>query len=304
MVLDGGLATELEERGCDINDRLWSAKVLLENPDVIVAVHHDYLAAGADCIMSASYQATIEGFVDRGLSESDAIETIGASVRLAVEVRDEFWEKPENRAGRLRPLVAASVGPYGAFLADGSEYDGHYGLTRTELTSFHRERWHALAESGPDLLACETIPSAVEALAFIDLLAETPDIAAWVGFSCADALRLYDGSSLQDAVKSINGSEQVVAIGVNCVPPSLVPALIEVLRESTTKPIVVYPNSGERYDATTKRWFGISDPLDFKLAAIEWYELGACLVGGCCRTGPEHIGSVREGLSGMPKSMC
>jgi len=295
-VLDGGLATELEVRGCNIDDPLWSAKVLLEDPSVIRDVHHDYLAAGADCIMSASYQATIEGLERRGLNRSQAVNTIETSVRLAVEVRDSFWSHPDNRIGRLRPLVAASVGPYGAYLADGSEYDGRYGLGRDELASFHRERWFLLARSGADMVVCETMPSLVETRALVGLLRETAPMPAIFSFSCRDGAHLYDGSLLHDAVDAVSRSEQVVAVGVNCVPPSLVPELIRSVARATDKPIVVYPNSGEKWNATTKTWFGIADPVDFSEAAKEWYELGARVIGGCCRTGPEHVRAMRDAL--------
>jgi len=296
LVLDGGLATELEARGSDINDDLWSAKVLLEDPELIRSVHHDYLAAGADCIMSASYQATVEGFERRGLSKSAALETLAASVRFAIEARDAFWEQPENREGRKRPLVVASVGPYGAFLADGSEYDGRYGLTLDELTEFHCERWHLLAKSGADLMACETIPSKVETAALLGLLFETADTFCLFSFSCRNAEQLYDGSRLAEAIPPLSESEQVVAIGVNCMPPSLVPGLITRMTQLTEKPVIVYPNSGESYDAVTKSWSGIADPVDFGEAAKEWYDLGARLIGGCCRTGPEHVRAIRTAV--------
>ncbi|HET9590329.1 MAG TPA: homocysteine S-methyltransferase, partial [Anaerolineales bacterium] len=165
LVIDGALATELERRGCDLNDNLWSAKILLEQPEIIRQVHLDYFRAGADCAITASYQATLEGFAKRGLNEKEAIGLMQRSVKLAVEARDEFWLHESDRIGRPRPLVAASVGPYGAFLADGSEYRGQYGLTERELMDFHRPRMKALIEAGPDLLACETIPSLVEAQA-------------------------------------------------------------------------------------------------------------------------------------------
>jgi homocysteine S-methyltransferase len=295
-MLDGGLATELEVRGCKIDDPLWSAKVLLEDPSIIRDVHLDYLAAGADCVMSASYQATVEGFKRRGLSGATAIDTVRGSVRLAIEARDSFWENPHNRNGRLKPLVAASVGPYGAYLADGSEYDGRYGLSWNELVAFHRDRWFLLAKSGADMLACETIPSLAETQALVELLRETAIVPCMFTFSCRNSERLYDGSRLGDAVSAVSELEQVVAIGVNCVPPSLVSGLIGSVAHATDKPIVVYPNSGEEWNATSKTWFGIADPVDFGQAAREWYELGARVIGGCCRTGPEHVRAIREAL--------
>jgi homocysteine S-methyltransferase len=298
FVLDGGLATELEARGCNIDDVLWSAKVLLEDPALIGSVGYDYLTAGADCIMSASYQATVDGFESRGLTRSAALETLAASARITIEARDLFWDKPENREARVRPLVAASVGPYGAYLADGSEYDGCYGMTVEDLASFHRERWFVLAESGADLMACETIPSKVETVALLKLLKETPDITCLFSFSCRNAQQLYDSSNLAEAVQLVSESEQVVAVGVNCMPPLLVPELIRSVKAVTDKPLAMYPNSGESYDATTKTWSGIADPVDFGAAAKEWFGLGAKVIGGCCRTGPEHVRAIRRALVG------
>ena len=296
LVLDGGLATELEARGCKIDDALWSANMLLDDPDLLGSVSYDYLAAGADCVITASYQATIEGLESRGVGRSAAIEAIASSVSVAIEARDSFWEKPENHQGRIRPLVAASIGPYGAYLADGSEYDGRYGLTVEELVAFHRDRWFLLAENGPDLMACETIPSNAETAALLELLKDTPDITCVFGFSCRNGDQLHDGSSLTEAVALVSESEQVKAVGVNCVRPSLVPDLIRSVSAATDKPVSVYPNSGENWDATTKTWYGIADAVDFGAAAKEWYDLGARVIGGCCRTGPEHVRAIRRAL--------
>jgi len=296
LILDGGLATELEARGKNISDPLWSAKVLVEDPDFLRTVHYDYLVSGADCIVSASYQATVEGFVRRGLSEWEATSAMRLSVKLAVEARDLFWEKQENRKGRLRPLVASSVGPYGAYLADGSEYDGRYGLSRADLVAFHRDRWFLLADCGADLLACETIPSLSETHALLDLLRETPDKHALFSFSCRDAETLHDGNRLADALTPLSRSEQVVAVGANCVPPSLVAGLIRTISGATSKPVMVYPNSGESWNAESKTWYGTADPVDFAAASSEWYRSGATVIGGCCRTGPEHVRAMRSTL--------
>src|SRR5512139_3544081 len=172
LVIDGALATELERRGYDLKDDLWSAKILLEQPEAIKQLHYDYFKAGADCAITASYQATVEGFRKRVLNDHEAAALIQKSVRLAIEARDEFWAEESNRTGRSKPFVAASVGPYGAFLADGSEYRGHYGLSEHELMDFHRPRMKALIEAGADLLACETIPCLIEAQALVKLLDE------------------------------------------------------------------------------------------------------------------------------------
>jgi homocysteine S-methyltransferase len=296
MILDGGLATALEARGCDLNDELWSAKVLLEDPDRIRDVHLDFLRAGADCIASTSYQASLAGFRNRGLSDQEGRDLLMLSVRLAVEARDGFWSEPSERIGRTRPLVAASVGPYGAFLADGSEYSGRYEISDSELYDFHAERWHLLSGAGPDVMGCETIPSLREAAVLMDLVRETPDRWAWLSFSCLDQQHLSDGSRLIDAAAMCEEEPRVAGVGVNCVPPELVVPLIDELRKGTRKPIFVYPNLGEVYDATDKVWGSSPSAVDWEDLAPEWVRRGASVVGGCCRVGPERITELRSWL--------
>jgi homocysteine S-methyltransferase len=222
------------------------------------------------------------------------------SVELALAARDEFWRQPHNRAGRERPLVAASVGPYGAFLADGSEYTGDYELDAQSLARFHRRRLEILAGSGPDLLACETIPSAVEARVLVDLLQEIPDTRAWISFSCRDAERLSDGTPIAAAAAEIADAPRVIALGVNCTAPRHVASLIASLSRVTNKPIAAYPNSGERYDASNKRWLPDERARDLSAAASEWADLGARLIGGCCRIGPRQIRALRRRLLPRP----
>jgi homocysteine S-methyltransferase len=289
LVIDGALATELERRGCDLKDELWSAKILLEQPEKIKQVHYDYFKAGADCAITASYQATIEGFSKRGLSEQEALALIQKSVRLAVEARDEFWAEPANQVGRSRPFVAASVGPYGAFLADGSEYRGNYGLSENELMDFHRPRMKALIEAGADLLACETVPCLVEALALVKLLEEFQSIQSWISFSCRDETHVNEGQRLEDCVRQIEVSPFVAALGINCTSPKYIPALIRAAAKATNKPVLVYPNSGETYDASRNDWDGQPVYASFSEEAKEWYKAGACMIGGCCRTTPDDI---------------
>ena len=254
LIIDGALATELERRGCDLNDDLWSAKILLEQPEKIKQVHYDYFKAGADCAITASYQATIEGLMGRGLNATQAHDLIQKSVLLAVEARDEFWADETHRLGRAKPFVAASVGPYGAFLADGSEYRGNYGLTESDLMDFHRPRMRALIEAGADILACETIPCLVEAQALVKLLEEFHSIEAWISFSCRDEAHINEGQRLEDCVRAVEVSPFVAAVGVNCTSPKYIPALIRAARKTTNKPVLVYPNSGETYDAAKNDW--------------------------------------------------
>lgn len=289
LVIDGALATELDRRGCDLRDELWSAKILLEQPEMIKQVHLDYFKAGADCATTASYQATIEGFKRRGLSEKEAVSLIRKSVTLAFEARDEFWADQSNRLGRPKPFVAASVGPYGAFLADGSEYRGNYGLTEKELMDFHRPRMKKLIEAGADVLACETIPSLIEARAIAELLKEFPNTSAWISFTARDEKHVSEGQVFADCVKELEDYPQIAAIGVNCTSPKYIVSLIREATRAINKPVVVYPNSGETYDAEKNDWNG--DPVldSFGEQAREWYNAGARLIGGCCRTTPDDI---------------
>jgi homocysteine S-methyltransferase len=296
LVLDGGLATELEGLGLDLDHPLWSAHVLEEAPDAIGVVHRAYLEAGADCITTASYQATLEGFAREGLSHAQGARLLRRSVALAVAARDAFWSEPANRVSRHRPLVAASIGPYGAYLANGAEYTGDYDLDEAGLAAFHRERLEILAASGADLLACETIPSAAEARALAKLLGAVPGALAWFAFSCRDGERISDGTPFVECVRELAPHPQIVALGINCTAPTYVDGLLRAARLATAKPLVAYPNSGERYDAASRTWQGLRSAEDWGECGREWHDAGARLIGGCCRTGPGHIRSLRAAL--------
>ena len=220
VVLDGGLATALEREGHDLRDELWSARLLLDDPAAIEEVHGAYLRAGADCITTGAYQATVSGLEGRGVSRADAVAALRRSTELAVSaVRAMRPTDGRGEAGALTPLVAASVGPYGAWLADGSEYDGRYGRSVDELADFHRERFAVLASSGADVLACETIPSATETEALLDLLGETPNCWAWFAFTCADDRMIRDGTPIEDVIDACAERERVAAVGLNCTEP-------------------------------------------------------------------------------------
>lgn len=288
LILDGALATELEAYGCNLDDPLWSAKVLLEQPEAIVQVHKDYFRAGADCAITASYQATLEGFAERGLSDEESIALIKKSVELAREARDEVWEESSS-SRKTKPLVAASIGPYGAYLADGSEYTGHYGVSDELLTAFHRTRIKALVEAGADLLAMETIPSFQEARVLSFLLKEFPGTYAWLSFTLKNGNEVSDGTSLGVCAEEFKDEEQIAAIGVNCAPMETAAEAVQVLSQSTKKPILMYPNSGKVYDAKTNTWHGDDSSSCFDSQSEMWIERGASIIGGCCRTNPEHI---------------
>lgn len=289
IILDGALATELESHGCNLDDPLWSASVLLEKPELIYQVHTEYFRAGADCAITASYQATIAGFAERGIEEMQALELIKRTVSLARKARDDYW-KEYKQPNRPKPFVAASVGPYGAYLADGSEYIGKYGVTDKKLADFHRKRLAALIEAGADLLAFETIPSLQEAKVLTELLKEYPNTYAWLSFSLKNETEISDGTSLQDCGRLFTENDQIAAIGFNCAPAQIITEAIKNIKESTNKPIIVYPNSGETYDPSTKTWHG--EDVCAGLSHEEWFNTGASIIGGCCRTSPRDIEAI------------
>lgn len=296
VVLDGAMGTELSARGADLNDPLWSARVLMEQPELIRAVHADYYAAGADVATTASYQATFEGFARRGFSPEKTADLMRLSVSLAAEARDAFWSDAANHGNRPRPLVAASVGPYGAYLADGSEYRGDYGLSISDLMDFHRPRMAVLAASGAELLACETIPCLDEARAIVRLLDEFPTVWAWVSFSARDGESTNYGESIAECAAEIGAHRGVAAVGVNCTAPEYIASLVGKMHAATDKPILTYPNSGELYDPSTKTWSGHDSCDAFASDARAWYAAGARVIGGCCRTTPAHIRALVEGV--------
>lgn len=300
VVLDGGLATELERRGADLLDPLWSAKLLIENPDLIRLVHESYFAAGADVGVSASYQASVAGFTARGTTPREARRLMALSVELAQEARRRFWDASGEVANRrVRPLVAGSVGPYGAALADGSEYRGNYGVSRQALADFHGPRLEALIGAAPDLLAIETIPSPDEALVVLELLSAWPDMQVWVSFTCRDGSRVSEGQPVSDAIAAVAGHRQVAAVGFNCVAPALAGPLLAAAAAITDKPLLIYPNSGERWDSEKRGWLPGDEAFDFGEGAAGWFERGARLIGGCCRTTPDTIRAIRSSLEGL-----
>jgi homocysteine S-methyltransferase len=278
VILDGAMATELESRGADLNHTLWSAKLLLEDPELIKKVHYDYLIAGADIITTASYQASFEGFAAHGYSAEQVVKLMQLSVRLAFEARDDAMKILSRK---IKPLVAASVGPYGASLADGSEYRGNYGVSIEALKSFHRHRMKVLIETGADILACETIPCLDEAIALKELLSEFPGVQAWISFSCKNETHISSGENFSDAV--------------NCTAPQYITSLVQIAAVNTHKLILVYPNKGEVYDPVKKVW--LSSPAHhthFIDDAKVWYAAGSKIIGGCCRTSPEDIEQLKQ----------
>jgi homocysteine S-methyltransferase len=284
VLLDGGLATELEARGHDLSDSLWSARLLADAPQDIVDVHAAYFRAGATIATTASYQASFEGFAARGFDRRETAGLLRRSVALARAARDD--------AGVDGLLVAASIGPYGAALADGSEYRGRYGLSVAALARWHRPRLELLAAAGADVLACETVPDVDEAQALVDSV-RAVGVPAWLSYTI-DGDHTRAGQPLAEAFSVAAGVDEIVAIGVNCfAPEDVLPAITRAA--AIGKPVIVYPNSGERWDALRRKWIGPSR-FDTNLAA-QWIAAGARIVGGCCRVGPADIAAIRRACS-------
>jgi len=292
-MLDGGLATELEKHGADLDDDLWSAKMLIEAPELIRQVHSNFLNAGADVIATATYQASFEGFKNAGYSAGKAEQLMRLSVDLAVLAREAFWAETPLRHQRLKPLVAASIGPYGATLHDGSEYHGNYGLDKQQLIDFHRPRLKVLADTDADLFAFETIPSMLEAEALVELLSEFPEKHAWLSFSCRDGACVSHGEQFSDCINLAGRSGQVVAAGLNCTAPGFVASLLESVPQSPL-PLLVYPNSGEQWNPDGNQWTGEHYQ---DIPVLEWYERGARILGGCCRVSTNAIANMRAELT-------
>jgi homocysteine S-methyltransferase len=289
-VIDGGLATELEYQGARIDGPLWSAHVLEDEPEKLAAVHRAYIAAGAECIATCSYQVSRIGYAEVGLPAERADKALLRSVDLARRAVAEF---PMRRV-----LVAGSLGPYGAALHNGAEYHGNYDCSYDDLVRFHRERIeifaHAAGSQRPDLLAFETFPSLQEARAVGEAISAWPELKVWFSFSCRDDKHVSHGERVTDCAALVAQFPQTVAIGVNCVPPRWIPPLIAELRQGSDLPIIVYPNSGEGWDAERRSWIGTTDAEDFGVSAREWFRAGAQIAGGCCRTRPEHIAEVAQ----------
>ncbi|KAG7326412.1 hypothetical protein KOW79_009813 [Hemibagrus wyckioides] len=305
FILDGGISTELEERGFQIQgDPLWSSRILYTNPKAVKDVHYSFLQCGSDVITTATYQASIEGFIKHlVLKPEEAEDLIMSGVRLARESAADFMASGLT-ADRGVPLVAGSVGPYGAFLHDGSEYTGVYAgsMSVEELKNWHRPQIRSLVSAGVDLLALETIPSLKEAEALVELLREFPDAKAWLSFSCKDAQNISDGNKFARAVQVACNSAQLVAVGVNCSPPALVTPLLESAKSHKTANVnwVVYPNSGEDWDLSTG--WRRQERIPFTELSVEWKEQGALWIGGCCRTSPADIAQLKSRLTETEKS--
>jgi homocysteine S-methyltransferase len=292
MVIDGSMSTALEKLGANLNSRLWTAKALAQTPELVKQVHLDYFKAGADCGITCSYQATIPGLIKTGNTEAEAKALIARSVSVLLKAREEWWESEGKDDQRAYPLCLGSVGPYGAYLADGSEYRGRYGVSQKKLREFHKERMEILWNAGADLLLIETQPSLEEALVEAKI-AEEIGADYWISFSCKDGSHINEGDLIADCAKVLSADHpHLKMLGVNCTKPEYITELIGHLKEATDLPVAVYPNSGEEYDPLTKTWHGSADAKSFGDYALDYFRAGAAAVGGCCTTVDTHIRQV------------
>jgi homocysteine S-methyltransferase len=274
-VVDGGLSTALEELGHHPAGLLWTAQLVLDRPDAVVAAHRLFVDAGADVVISAAYQASVEGFARAGAGAADARRALASTTDLA------------RRSGA--PFVAASIGPFGATLGDGSEYHGRYDASWSEVRAFHRERLAVLADTAPDLFAIETIPSRAEAEIVLDELARLTSVAASLSLACVDGERTCAGDDVAAVATMAAGAPNVAAVGVNCTHPRHVGSLLARAASATSLPLVAYPNHGRAWDAGRDCWTGDGAGDAPAPHAREWWNAGARLIGGCCGIGPDGI---------------
>ena len=300
-IVDGGFATELEKRGHDISGRLWSGHVLLTDPEAIEDLHFDYLMAGADIVITSTYQLSLQGMADMGYTEDQGHRALIRSVECGLKARQRWLNSATERQRTELPLIAASIGPYGASRADGSEYTGDYDLDYAGLYQFHYERARLLVETNCDLLAFETVPSLTEAEVLGDLIREMENPPAWISFCCRDGDHISDGTHISKAAQRVlERCPDLVAIGVNCTSPQYVESLLGYIADIGDPLVITYPNSGETWNAAGRCWEGESDPDDYTDYAKKWIDAGAGLIGGCCRTGPAHIRALKQKFVAKP----
>eukprot|EP00871_Galdieria_phlegrea_P003574 jgi/Galph1/4217/GphlegSOOS_G2808.1 len=309
LILDGGLATELERRGCDLSmGKLWSARILHDKPELVKQLHLEYLESGADIITTASYQASLEGFMEEGYPMETAKNLLVRSVSLAQEAQSMFYSKLSNQQQHQRCWIAASCGPFGAYLADGSEYRGNYGVPREKLYGFHKSRLDWLMSATPDIIAFETIPDIEEVQVILELMKISySTFPFWISVQCRNETQMACGASLEQTVPLLKECQQCIAIGINCVEPWLITSHINIIREELKQfsipcNVIAYPNSGEVYDNTLKQWKR-KDSFDI----MDWvhcvYHCDADIIGGCCRTTPTHIRLLRDAMLQANKSL-
>ena len=272
--LDGGLSTALENNGNKLTTSLWTGELILAKPSEITKAHLDFISVGSEIIITSSYQLSYLGCGKRGWSQAQTDDALRASTHLAKDA--------VTASGKV-VKVAASIGPYGAALADGSEYKGNYGITKSFLKDFHARRLEVLISTSPDLLALETMPDTFEVEVLLELLSDCP-IPYWVSYSCKAGNQTNAGQSFTEAVSL---AKDAMAVGINCTAPELITDLL--LSAEGIKPFVVYPNSGRSWNAKIKEWEGSSQAGFDELLIKSWISAGAQIIGGCCGIGADEI---------------
>ncbi len=299
LVIDGGLSNELENQGCDLNHKLWTARLLDSHVQAIKNVHLNYMRAGAQCIASASYQASIPGLIENGYSKKEAKALLNKSIILVKETREAYYKEKGKEED---VYIVASIGPYGAYKADGSEYRGNYGLSFNDLKEFHQERLEIFDKSVADIIAFETIPDKIEAEVIAELTMNC-DKPCWVSFSCKDDQHISDGTPISKVANLFADHPSFFAIGANCIPPDFVPGIIASLKEYTKeKHIIIYPNSGGYYDSKGKKWYANNEKFALKNHVDLWRKLGADIIGGCCKIGSSEIAELKSHINSQKSS--
>lgn len=292
IVLDGAMADELEKQGVETDNKLWMATALVDQLNKVYNAHQDYFRAGAELVITDTYQANVQVFEESGYSKKEAEKFIRDAVKVAKKARDDY----QKETGKYN-YVAGTIGSYGAYLADGNEYRGDYNLSEKEYLDFHLPRLKLVLKERPDLIALETQPKITEPIAVLNWLERNyPDMPIYVSFTLKDSKHVSDGTSIEHATQEISKYKQVFAIGINCVSPKLVDQALKEFAKYTSKPLVVYPNLGATYDLKIKKWRSFKEKFDFAELTQKWYEDGAHLIGGCCTTGPKEIKEIRQSI--------
>lgn len=286
LKIDGGLSTALERRGANLNSILWTGKLIGDAPEILEQAHTDFINCGAQIITTASYQISFIGEQVSGLADSEVTRLLVAATAIAKRAKQNAIESGNSKRSKVE--VAASIGPYGAALGDGSEYRGNYAISNQELQEFHSRRIEVLLDSKPDLFAVETIPSIKEAIIIQEILSQE-SFPYWISFTCKDELKICEGDLFSDAVAALKSDTKMLAIGLNCTNPNYVESLLNSAKTPTD--LIVYPNLGKTWDANTKTWIG--EAVDFNLAVPRWIELGAKYIGGCCGVGPAELSELK-----------
>lgn len=319
LVLDGALGTQLESiipNDSEIqpkNDPLWSTKVLMTQPKLIERIHYQYLQSGSDIIMTSTYQASCAGLIKYANSYTDEVAHVWErSVDMANNAIRRH--KLENNTKPIRnrdPIICGSVGPYGAFLANGAEYTGEYGMISNEELEKHHFKLLQFLILHPDvkLIAIETIPNFREFKVLVNLLTKLlslhgPNQKFYLSINVRNESEMCDGTPVEKVMNYLNFKmktmgilqRNIFAIGYNCVDYHLVTSLIDNLTmfNEFHIPMIVYPNLGYVYSTKHEEYIAYQDTNELELMILDWLKRGVKIIGGCCGSGPQEIEKISE----------